>query len=67
MKKQFITINEIEEDKIMSPYEMKNVIGGSNDCASDCTGECTASDGITGRCGWTSSVGCTCASITIGK
>ena len=33
MKK--INLNEIENDKMMSPYEMKNVTGGSGDCATD--------------------------------
>ena len=47
-------------EKVLSPKEMKNITGGSNNCSADCTGTCTVGQ-YNGRCGWTNGVGCTCA------
>ena len=47
MKKKYITINDIDEDKIMSPYAMKNILGGSYPTV---TLDCGCGIIITGLC-----------------
>ena len=37
MKKKYININEIAEEKIMTSYEMKNIVGGTIKCLAKCS------------------------------
>jgi len=51
MERKYINLNNLPEEKIMTSYEMKNIVGGTENCAK-CSGSCVRCECDDGTAVW---------------